>query len=173
MQREIFITLESIHSKMNGTIQQNKTLYLMVCIHYQWKEERAISLMHVCSSGCWYHRTKILHFSVRLSAAIESKRRERKREGEHVCMCVCAHFSFERALPGIYIFQWKFTLRFSSVCEFFVANSDLSPSLFNAQMLLKSKHVRWIVVTGVHCICTCKKRKIVQPYVHTGIPVYG
>lgn len=65
-------------------------------------------------------------------------------------VCVCAHFSFERALPGIYIFQWKFTLRFSSVCVFFVANSDLSPSLFHAQMLLKSKHVRWIVVTGMH-----------------------
>lgn len=47
--------VKSIHFEMNETIQQNKTLYLMVCIHYQWNEERTISLMHVCSIGWWFH----------------------------------------------------------------------------------------------------------------------
>lgn len=69
---------KSFHFEMNGTIQQNKTLYLMVYIHYQWKEEQAISLMHICSSGCWFHtnerkkiRTKILHSSMIPFAAIK------------------------------------------------------------------------------------------------------
>lgn len=105
IQREIFIAyircghteiLKSFQFEVNGTIQQNKTLRLMVCIHYRCEDGRPILLMHIYAIAVvgfknialWYDTVRY-YWNVNM------------RERQHVCTCVYRLF-FLNTVPGKY-----------------------------------------------------------------------